>query len=413
MSRPRSRIARSKEFVAFRSQVPKRRVNVAGKDWTFFQYGPKDVPPLICLHGTSGTAETFFCQVSTLGSKGYHIIAAQWPDYWDHGKWVAGFYKFLATLNVAKCHLLGVSLGGFMALHFAARYPDRVASMILCNSFVDTEPFHQNPTWVTMLGYMPEFYLKKYILDSFPKGALPGPHADAVDFVVEQLETLSRNDLGSRLTLNCLPSSVSKHLKKISKIPMTLLDTVDDVVLPEQMRDRLYKAFPGAKLAYIKKGGDFPFLSAHMEVSMHIQVHLRGNKVFPGGDDAKTYAKKSGIDLKDSGEATKPKIIKKKRLTEAEKKELERRRKEEERKQAELKKKLEEERKRREEEARRKAAERQQRQEAGNKILAGLGVTGDDDDEDDDKHKKGEGTAESQDLFADNPDDTGEADPFA
>jgi len=394
--------------------VPKRRVNVGGKDWTFFQFGPSDVPPLICLHGTSGTAETFFCQVSTLGSKGYHIIAAQWPDYWDHAKWVAGFYKFLAALNIKKCHLLGVSLGGFMALHFAARYPDRVSSLILCNSFVDTTPFHQNPTWVTMLGYMPEFYLKKYILDSFPKGALPGPHADAVDFVVEQLESLNRNDLGSRLTLNCLPSSVTKHLNKIVKIPITILDTVDDVVLPEQMRDRLYKAFPSAKLAYIKKGGDFPFLSAHMEVSMHIQVHLRGNKVFPGGVDAKTYAKKSGIDLKESEASVNnnKKKKKKKQLTEEEKKELERQRKEEERKQAELKKKLEEERKRKEEEARRRAAERQKRQEAGNKILAGLGVTGDEDDEEEDDNNKKKANAEASDLFAEDP-DTGEADPFA
>eukprot|EP00466_Bigelowiella_natans_P012640 jgi/Bigna1/128353/aug1.6_g3061 len=403
----KSRIGRSKEFTAFRSEVPRQKCNVEGKDWTYFQFGPTKMAPLICLHGTSGTAETFFCQVMTLGSKGYHVIAAQWPDYWDHGKWVDGFYKFLATINIKKCHLLGVSLGGFMALHFAGRYPDRVQSLILCNSFVDTRPFHQPSAWSTMLGYMPEFYLKKYILDSFPKGNLPGPHADAVDFVVEQLETLTRKDLGSRLSLNCLPSSVAKYIKSIKeKHPMTILDTVDDVVLPEIMRERLYKAFPNAKQAYIKSGGDFPFLSSHMEVSMHIQVHLRGIEVFPGGVDAKEYAKKSGIEIKEEKAQKKKEAVKKvvkkavkKVLTEKEKEAL---------------------RRKKEEELRRKLlylAGRGGEKGKGrrNRILAGL-VDKSDEDADNlfkdksKKHQEKEGA-----LFVEDTGDaeTGEADPFS
>jgi len=294
-----------------------------------------------------------------------------------------------------------------MALHFAGRYPDRVKSVILCNSFVDTRPFHQPSAWTTMLGYMPEFYLKKYILDSFPKGNLPGPHADAVDFVVEQLETLTRKDLGSRLSLNCLPSSVAKYIKSIKeKHPITILDTVDDVVLPEIMRERLYKAFPNAKQAYIKSGGDFPFLSSHMEVSMHIQVHLRGIKVFPGGVDAKEYAKKSGIEIKEEKVQKHKKPVKKpvkKVLTEQEKEALQR--KEEE----ELRRKQEEERKAKEEKLKRDA-EKRKRQEAGNRILAGLVDKSDEEADNlfDDNSKKQEKEGA---MFGDA--ETGEADPFS
>ena len=47
------------------------------------------------------------------------------------------------------------------------------------------------------------------------------------------------------------------------------------------MRDKLFKTFPNAKPAYLKEGGDFPFLTCPQEVSMHLQVHLRAQGLFP------------------------------------------------------------------------------------------------------------------------------------
>lgn len=33
--------------------------------------------------------------------------------------------------------------------------------------------------------------------------------------------------------------------------------------------------FPNARLAFLKNGGDFPYLSRDAEFTMHVQVHLR------------------------------------------------------------------------------------------------------------------------------------------
>lgn len=67
---------------------------------------------------------------------------------------------------------------------------------------------------------MPEFYLKKYILESFPEES---EHAETVDFVVDQLETLNRQDLGSRLTLNCLKSRLG-DTSRMDQSKITLID---------------------------------------------------------------------------------------------------------------------------------------------------------------------------------------------
>jgi hypothetical protein len=95
-----------------------------------------------------------------------------------------------------------------------------------------------------------------------------------------QLETLSGEDLGSRLCLNCTPSRLP-HLAKFDQRHITMIDATDLIVLPQAMRDGLYKRFATAKFALMKSGGDFPFLSNGDEVSMLLQVHLRAHGVFP------------------------------------------------------------------------------------------------------------------------------------
>lgn len=76
------------------------------------------------------------------------------------------------------------------------QFSSRVESIVLCNSFASTKPFQQSTKWFSV---MPEFALKKHLLDSFPRTSL-FPHA--VDFMVDQVEALSRQELLGRLMLN-------------------------------------------------------------------------------------------------------------------------------------------------------------------------------------------------------------------
>ena len=41
------------------------------------------------------------------------------------------------------------------------------------------------------------------------------------------------------------------------------------------MREEVLKFFPDARLAVIRDGGDFPYLSSPDDVNMYIEVHLR------------------------------------------------------------------------------------------------------------------------------------------
>lgn len=45
------------------------------KQWRYYDFGPKVVPPLICLPGTAGTADVYYKQVMSLSMK---VVSLVW-----------------------------------------------------------------------------------------------------------------------------------------------------------------------------------------------------------------------------------------------------------------------------------------------------------------------------------------------
>jgi len=50
--------------------------------------------------------------------------------------------------------------------------------------------------------------------------------------------------------------------------------TNDYCAIPQHLKDELTERYPEARRAYLKSGGDFPFLSRPDEVNLHLQVHI-------------------------------------------------------------------------------------------------------------------------------------------
>lgn len=95
--------------------------------------------PLILMHGTGGHLEAFAKNVKALGAR-YRVIAYDYPghgwtttaetdleidDYIDH------LIGLMDALGIERAHLSGESLGGWVAVKFASRFPERVDRLVL------------------------------------------------------------------------------------------------------------------------------------------------------------------------------------------------------------------------------------------------------------------------------------------
>ncbi|CAD6204892.1 unnamed protein product [Miscanthus lutarioriparius] len=293
------------DYVYFKSVFPLHKISIGSKLWRYYDFGPKVVPPLVCIPGIAGTADVYYKQIMSLCMKGYRVISIDVPQVWNHHEWIHSFEKFLDSMNIHHVHIYGTSLGGFLAQIFAQHRPRRVKSLVLSNTFLETHKFAAAMPWSPVVNWTPSFLLKRYLLT----GIRDGPHepfiADSVDFVVGQVETLSRDDLSSRLMLNVDVASVGSLMFPDSLI--TIMDTNDYSAVSQQLKEQLNERYPGARRAVLKTGGDFPFLSRPDEVNLYLQLHLRRVGVEPRSELVQGFTRNgsagSSKDQKDGGDS--------------------------------------------------------------------------------------------------------------
>lgn len=99
-------------------------------------------PPLLLLHGFTGSAEAWRDLLPLLGKR-TRTLAIDLPGHGPSGSeesfpdritlaaCVAGVRRRLDDLDIQACTLLGYSMGGRVALRFALDYPARVRGLVL------------------------------------------------------------------------------------------------------------------------------------------------------------------------------------------------------------------------------------------------------------------------------------------
>lgn len=131
-------------YQAFLERWPVRNeqfhVPTAQGDTFVIASGPPAAPPLVLLHGAAFNSVTWmgdvaawsanyrvYC-VDVIGHPG--LSASSRPPYDSdaHAQWLN---EVLECLGVARASLVGISLGGWLAVDYATRQPERVTSLVV------------------------------------------------------------------------------------------------------------------------------------------------------------------------------------------------------------------------------------------------------------------------------------------
>ena len=107
-------------------------------------------PPLVMLHGATSTGrEDFAAQVPSFSkafrlylpdARGHGSTRYDVADGFNYGMLVDDILAFVDALGLDTFHLLGFSMGAMTALQFAARYPDRLRTLVVVGITTQREP---------------------------------------------------------------------------------------------------------------------------------------------------------------------------------------------------------------------------------------------------------------------------------
>ncbi|OBG24221.1 alpha/beta fold hydrolase [Mycobacterium sp. 852002-51057_SCH5723018] len=115
--------------------------------------GPRDSPPVVCVHGVPASAYLYRKVVPALAAEGLRGIAVDLPglgfaerpadgDYsWTGlGRWLL---SAIDALGLERFHLVVHDIGGPIGFEVATAVPDRLLSMTVLNTIIEVQSFHR------------------------------------------------------------------------------------------------------------------------------------------------------------------------------------------------------------------------------------------------------------------------------
>jgi pimeloyl-ACP methyl ester carboxylesterase len=143
-------------------QPASRKVTVNGLSLHYLEWGETDAPPVVCVHGYTGSAEAFNALARHLRDR-FRVLALDVRGHGESAWSAAGAYRyadqagdlsaFADRLGLEKFVLIGTSMGGVIAMLYAAEHAGRLLGLVLNDIGPDLEPGTQRIT--RMVGSRP------------------------------------------------------------------------------------------------------------------------------------------------------------------------------------------------------------------------------------------------------------------
>jgi pimeloyl-ACP methyl ester carboxylesterase len=121
-----------------------RFITVDGFQGYVEEAGPATGEAVILIHGLGGSTFTWRLTLPALAAAGYRAVALDLKGFglsakhykadYSHGAQAAFIAGVMDELDIPAAALVGHSMGGNVVAHFALRYPERVAKLVLVDA---------------------------------------------------------------------------------------------------------------------------------------------------------------------------------------------------------------------------------------------------------------------------------------
>jgi len=256
----RSDPALASSLKSFRMEHPPKTLKVDGVDWEYLAFG-NGQQAILFLHGTTGAYDIWFQQMQALQDR-YRVISVTYPAVNSLEKLSNGCLAVLNAVGVNRVHLVGTSLGGYLAQYIVAKHPGRVLSAVYSNTFPPNDILPRSyKTIGTVLPYLPDWVVFAILQDGVNKNIFTTSRNDEFTraFLTEVLSgRMNKGQVVGRYFCN-MEQFTAPDLTTL-KIPALIIEADNDPLVEQALREQLKAAYPAIPVRTLSNG-HFPYLN--------------------------------------------------------------------------------------------------------------------------------------------------------
>jgi 3-oxoadipate enol-lactonase/4-carboxymuconolactone decarboxylase len=243
-------------------------------------------PPVLMLHSI-GTSLHLFDPQATALARHHRLIRMDLRGHGMSGV-TSGPYSMelhardalalLDALGVRTAHVVGLSIGGRIAMQLAVLAPERVASLVLMDTALEFPP---PEAWQERIdavlahgsGVLADTVMPRWVVD---------PSRAAAKGLRQMLERTDRH--GYAGSAAALRDARAAEVAGRIACPTTVVVGDRDIATPREMAEAVQAAVPGSRLVVLKEAAHLPTLEQPEQSTAAILGHLRALGPQPGAE---------------------------------------------------------------------------------------------------------------------------------
>jgi pimeloyl-ACP methyl ester carboxylesterase len=255
----------SRRLSSTRFWAEPREVTIDGHRHVYYVEGSGD--PVILIHGLSGSSRWWWRNIPDLARE-FTVYLIDLPGFGEMRGQADGFSlseaanwlsAWMQALGIERAHIVAHSLGGYIGVKLAVRYPTLVDRLVL----------------VAPAGISDDRPLVGYSV-SLLRAARDLRSRFATVFARDFIRTGPRTILRSAREL--LAEDTTDDLRNISQ-PTLLIWGARDAMIPASIGQVFREEIPNSRLLVFERVGHVPMVDRHKEFNAAVVKFLRGEEV--------------------------------------------------------------------------------------------------------------------------------------
>lgn len=222
---------------------------------------------ILFSHGFLWSCRMFDEQVKFLTAHGYRVITYDHrgqgktelvKDGYDMDTLTLDAVQLMEKLNLPAVHFAGLSMGGFIGIRLASRYPEKITSLILLETSPDPEPV-ENIKKYKRMNFVARWFGLRLVAGPVMKILFGKSFFDPANKKLQKKwkkELLKNRRKGVSKALSGIVGrpSVYEEFPKI-KCPTLIIIGEEDIATPLKKANKMYRSLSKGSISLIPKAG--------------------------------------------------------------------------------------------------------------------------------------------------------------